>query len=137
MSADLKRRLRSRKTRRRVLSGLGAGAVGVAGLWWFTGRPTVKETSDVQLKTGQFRPRNIRVPTGTEVEWSNVDQFAHTVTADSPNWEFDETVEADREVSYTFEESGVYKAICKIHDNDSMKIAVGDATIEEPLGGWF
>ncbi|MFB6086330.1 MAG: hypothetical protein ABEJ84_05940 [Halodesulfurarchaeum sp.] len=40
---------------------------------------------------------------------------------------------------HTFEESGVYEAYCSYHGSASlsgmsMKIAVGDATIEDPLG---
>lgn len=137
MSNNLKRKLNARRTRRRILGLLGAGAVGVGGLYWFTGRATVVETSDVEFRTGQFHPRNITVSTGTEVTWENTEQYGHNVASVSDNWDFAEAVDPDSRVSYTFEESGVYEAECNVHNGERMKIAVGDATIDEPLGGWF
>lgn len=104
------------------------------------GSDAVKETTEVAMTGSQFQPRNIHVDAGATVTWTNEDGYAHTVTAASDNWSFDEEVSGGGSVSHTFENSGVYDVYCKFHGSAdltgmSMKIAVGDATIEDPLGG--
>lgn len=99
----------------------------------------VVETTDVTMVNTQFDPRNIRVSAGATVTWTNQDGAPHTVTNASDNWSFDREVGADGSAQFTFEESDVYDAYCRFHgaadlSGMSMKIAVGDATIESPLG---
>lgn len=127
--------------RRRFLAASATAAVtGVAGCAGSTGGGSIKETPDVMMTGSQFQPRNIHVDTGTTVTWTNEDGFQHTLTSASDNWDKDTTVPAGGQTTHTFENSGVYDAYCSIHGSSdlsgmSMKIGVGDATIESPLGG--
>lgn len=103
-----------------------------------TGGGTVEETSEVAMVDQQFQPRNVHVDAGTTVTWSNEDDTTHTVTSASDNWEFDERVPGGGSVERAFEESGVYDVYCTLHGTPdlsgmSMKVGVGDASIEEPL----
>lgn len=104
------------------------------------GGASVEETSNVSMTGSQFRPRNIHVDAGTAVTWANQDSTRHTVTSASDNWSFDETVSGGGSLEHTFDESGVYDVYCRLHGSSdlsgmSMKIGVGDATIESPVGG--
>ncbi len=99
----------------------------------------VKETDTVSMADSQFHPRNIHVEPETAVTWTNEDDRDHTVTSASTNWALDELVSGGESVTYSFAERGVYDVYCSFHgfedlDGMSMKVAVGDATIEEPLG---
>lgn len=101
---------------------------------------TVEETATIAMVDSQFDPRNAHVDGGTTVTWTNEDSAGHTVTSASDNWDFDETVDGDGEATYTFDDGGVYDVYCRFHGSSdlsgmSMKIAVGDATIDSPLGG--
>lgn len=100
----------------------------------------VARTSDIAMVANQFDPRNVHVSAGTTVTWTNEDGTAHTVTSASDNWSYDEQVSGSDEAAFTFEDSGVYDVYCTFHGSAdltgmSMKVGVGDATIEEPLGG--
>lgn len=100
----------------------------------------VIETTDVSMVGSQFDPRNVNVDAGATVTWTNDDSAAHTVTNASVNWTFDEEVAGGGSTEFTFEESGVYAVYCRFHGSAdltgmSMKVGVGDATIEQPLGG--
>lgn len=126
--------------RRQLLELVAAGSVLLAGCSSSDddGDP-VEETSSVAMADSQFDPRNISVDTGTTVTWTNDDDTAHTVTNASDNWENDTEVAGGAETTHTFEESGVYDVFCRFHGSAdlsgmSMKIGVGDATIDDPLG---
>lgn len=130
--------------RRAVLNGLATGAVGfLAGCSGGSqpgGSASVEETSLVSMSGSQFDPRNIHVDTGTEVTWTNDDGTDHTVTSASDNWSKDATVPAGQQTTHTFQESGVYEVYCSYHGSAdlsgmSMKVGVGDASIDDPLGG--
>lgn len=100
----------------------------------------VVETSEVSMVGNQFDPRNIHIDPGATVTWTNDDSTAHTVTSASDNWSLDTEVAGGESAEFTFEESGVYDVYCQFHGSSdlsgmSMKVGVGDATIESPLGG--
>lgn len=104
-----------------------------------SGGSEIVETADVAMVGSQFDPRNIHVPAGATVRWTNENSAAHTVTNASDNWSFDAEVSGGDTAEFTFEESGVYDVYCRFHGSTdltgmSMKVGVGDATIEEPLG---
>lgn len=129
--------------RRRFMTATAAAVATIAGCTGGGGgggSATVKETSEVSQTGKQFKPRNIKIDVGTTVTWTNDDGFAHTVTSASDNWSKDTRLASGEKTTHTFEESGVYDVYCTIHGSSdlsgmSMKIAVGDATIESPLGG--
>lgn len=103
------------------------------------GGADVVETTSVSMTDSQFDPRNIAVEEGATVTWSNDDGHSHTITSASDNWEKDMEVDGGGESTHTFDESGVYEVYCRFHGSAdlsgmSMKIAVGDASIDDPLG---
>lgn len=100
----------------------------------------VVETTSVTMVDTQFDPRNVHVDPGATVTWTNEDSASHTVTSASDNWSKDSEVGGGEKTSHTFEESDVYDVYCVFHGSAdlsgmSMKVAVGDATIDDPLGG--
>jgi plastocyanin len=119
-----------------VLAGCaGGGDDGTGG-----GTASVEETTSIGMTAGQFDPRNVRVAAGATVTWTNGSGVDHTVTAASSNWDHDAVIAPEEATTYTFETSGVYDVYCRFHGSAdltgmSMKIAVGEATIEAPLGG--
>lgn len=118
----------------------GGGGGGGGGDGGGGGSASIEETSSVTMANNQFDPRNIKVETGSTVTWTNEDDFEHTVTSASNNWQKDTQVGGGGETSHTFDEGDVYDVFCSIHGSAdlsgmSMKIGVGDATIGSPLGG--
>ena len=116
-----------------------AGGSGGSGSGGGAGGGAVVETTDVAMEGFQFHPRNIRVAPGATVTWTNDDGSGHTVTSASDNWSLDVIVEAGQTTTHAFDAAGVYDVYCKFHGRAdlsgmSMKVAVGDATIAEPLG---
>lgn len=104
-----------------------------------TTTPPGVETSTVDMVDFQFDPRNVHVDNGPEVTWINQDSTSHTVTNASDNWSKDTVVEGGGETTHTFTDSDVYDVYCRFHGSAdlsgmSMKISVGDATIQDPLG---
>lgn len=99
--------------------------------------PEIVETTEVRLVDSAFEPRNVAVELGVPVTWENEDAYVHTVTAVGGS--LDAEVEAGESVQHAFVESRVYGIYCRHHGDRSlagmaMKIAVGNAEIEEPLG---
>lgn len=133
-------------TRRTLLHIGAAGTLGLAGCIGTSGsggpsngRQGVEDTSQVSMTGSQFQPRNIHVDVGTTVTWTNDDTTEHTVTSASDNWNLDKSVPGGESVEHTFEEDGIYDVYCTLHGNRdltgmSMKVGVGDAMIETPLG---
>ena len=104
------------------------------------GTPTTEaDAPTVSMTASQFDPRSLSVAVRTTVTWHNDSDVEHTVTSASDNWEQDAAVQPGAETTATFEEAGVYDVYCAYHGTAqltgmSMQIAVGEATIEEPLG---
>jgi len=129
-------------SRRQILAASATAVVAaVSGCAGTTGGQSAgQETSDVSMTGSQFQPRNIHVDAGTTVTWTNEDSRAHTVTSASDNWSKDTTVAPGEETTHTFADDGVYDVYCTYHGSAeltgmSMKVGVGDATIENPVGG--
>lgn len=124
--------------RRTVLRMTSAGFVGL--LSGCSGGSNVKQTTDVTMVDTQFDPRNIHVDPGATVTWENEDSEAHTVSSASDNWSKDTEVGGGEQTTHSFEQDDVYHVFCRFHGTSdlsgmSMKIGVGDAVIEAPLGG--
>lgn len=99
----------------------------------------IPETTTIAMVDTQFDPRNTHVDTGTTVTWENEDDTAHTVTSASDNWSKDAEVTGGEQTTHAFEQAEVYEVYCTFHGSTdlsgmSMKVGVGDATIEDPLG---
>ena len=139
--------LQSRRSRRRVLVSGGSGVAVIAGAWWFFGRPTIEQTTEVELENSQFHPRNIEVSVGDEVTWTNVEDTPGDVEdimyliRSRTGWDFEADLGEGDSASYTFEEPGIYDMYDEIFgdaDMGGMSMRIGvDEEIEDPVGGWF
>jgi plastocyanin len=82
------------------------------------------ETGDaVEIVDFDYKPANLAVKAGTTVTFTNVDTFAHTVTAkdksfDSGNMDEGATFE------HTFAEAGTFEYLCAIHNSMTGKVTV-------------
>ncbi len=63
----------------------------------------------------KFVPEAITVPAGTEVTWTNNDNFTHTVKVDGQE---DHKVGRGDSVSITFDKPGSYHYVCTLHSKD-------------------
>lgn len=74
-------------------------------------------TAAVEIVDFTFAPREVRVPAGTTVVWTNRDAAAHTVEDRSQLRapESEELREGD-EFSLTYDEAGTYPYVCGIHN---------------------
>ncbi|MDS0278498.1 plastocyanin/azurin family copper-binding protein [Halomicroarcula sp. S1AR25-4] len=126
--------------RRTVLQLTGGAVAGIlAGCAGGGGGTSVEATTDVAMVNSQFDPRNVHVGAGATVTWANEDGDAHTVTSASDNWVVDVEVPGGETATHTFDSDGVYDVYCRFHGSSdlsgmSMKVGVGEATIEQPLG---
>lgn len=82
------------------------------------------ETGDaVEIVDFNYKPADLKVKAGTTVTFTNVDAFAHTVTAkdksfDSGNMDESATFE------HTFAEAGTFEYLCAIHNSMTGKVTV-------------
>jgi amicyanin len=70
-----------------------------------------------------FVPPTITIAVGTQVQWTNQDGFAHTVTADDASFHSD-SLEHSETYSQTFNAAGTYSYHCSIHPFMKGKIVV-------------
>ena len=71
----------------------------------------------VDVVNFQYDPNPVEVAAGTEITWTNLDSFAHTVTNDGGDLEFDSGTFGEGEAfSFTFDEAGEFAYICTIHN---------------------
>jgi plastocyanin len=75
-------------------------------------------TNKVDLpRSYRFAPEVITVPAGTEVTWTNHDQFTHSVRLlDDGNQVFQ--MHPGESVSYTFDTVGTHEYDCSFHPHD-------------------
>ena len=78
----------------------------------------------VEIVDFSFGPKEIAVPLGGTITWTNTDGATHTVTGSegetlkSPDLKTDDTYEV------TFEEAGTFEYLCKFHPNMQGTITV-------------
>ena len=129
--------------RREVLSLTAGAGVALAGCLG-DGNSAVDRDPTVSVSGMGYDPRNLSIDVGETVTWVNENSTIlpqHTVTSKSlfdgaTEWEFDERLEAEGdEVSYTFEQEGLYTYVGEIKGEDCMcgVVAVGDVSYDDPL----
>lgn len=81
----------------------------------------------VEMRLIQFKPKQISVPVGTEVTWTQSDAGFHTVTSGTveqavggvttkPDGKFrSERLATDQTFKFTFDQPGTYPYFCDIH----------------------
>ena len=77
-------------------------------------REPVDDPTHVKIDNFSFAPKQISVPAGTTVTWTNNDDVPHNVV--STDRKFTSPVlDTDQRFSFTFKEPGSYPYFCKIH----------------------
>lgn len=74
--------------------------------------------AEVAIKDFAYGPKEVSVSVGETVRWTNADAFEHTVTSGTPDrkgGKFDETVDAGKTATVTFEEAGRFAYFCQRH----------------------
>jgi plastocyanin len=85
-------------------------------------------TNQVDLpRSYKFAPEVITVPAGTEVTWTNHDQFTHSVRLLDDGGSVNQIAPGES-FSYTFDAVGTHNYDCSFHPND-MK---GSVIVTEP-----
>jgi plastocyanin len=86
------------------------------------GSEPVATTEVTMAKSYRFDPETIEVEAGSTVNWTNEDNFTHTVQVDGQE---DHEVEPGESFSITFDEPGAYGYVCTLHRQDmSGKVSV-------------
>lgn len=90
--------------------------------------PGPGQTPRIVVKNLIFRPSPSSVAPGTNVTWTNADNFTHTVTSGvrgKPDGEFDaELIAQGTTFSFTFPQAGNYTYFCSIHSGTDGVITV-------------
>jgi plastocyanin len=88
----------------------------------------VTGANDVSIQGMSFVSGNKTVSTGTTITWTNLDAVAHTVTSGvpgTPSGVFDSgNISPNGTFSFTFNQAGVFKYYCKIHNSMTATITV-------------
>jgi plastocyanin len=96
----------------------------------------------VNIEFQAFSPTPLDVLPGEKVEWTNVSERAHTVTADDDSFDSGD-IEAGDGFERTFDTVGAYNYHCRIHPGmvgelDVRRVILGDLPIELlPVGERF
>lgn len=108
-----------------------------------TAEPTTTTSSgaSVVMSDSSFAPRTVSIEPGTLVTWTNTDAYTHDVTSAQFNdgaeqWDFQSgDLGEGGQVSYRFEESGVYEYYCTVHGQSTMcgAVLVGGAEMAGDL----
>ena len=81
------------------------------------------QASLANISNFAFVPPTITIAAGTQVQWTNQDGFAHTVTADDARFQSN-SLEHNDTYSQTFSAVGTYSYHCSIHPFMKRKIVV-------------
>lgn len=81
------------------------------------------EGDTVDIVDFNYAPPNLKVKVGTEVTFTNKDDFAHTVTANDKSFD-SKNMDKDAVFKHTFEKAGTFDYICAIHNSMTGKVTV-------------
>jgi plastocyanin len=110
---------------------LGAGGIYFDGNNTWLASPQVAAQGQAQSVTIQnfaFTPASITVTPGTTVTWTNKDNTAHTVTADSGNGPNSGQLQQGQTYSFTFQQAGTYAYHCTIHPEMKATVVVSSSS---------
>lgn len=74
----------------------------------------VGPTVAVEINDPTFNPKEVTIPVGTTVVWTNTGQFPHTVTADDGSFTSG-TLQPEGVYEHTFDQVGAFKYYCEFH----------------------
>lgn len=94
----------------------------------------------ITLENRVADPIRLSIDTGQTVAWQNEDNQVHHIASEqfhdsAASWELDKDVATQLQITYTFEEAGVYEYACTIHGEQQMcgAVIVGDASLDADL----
>lgn len=88
----------------------------------------VPSSFEIDVVDFAYSPANIEVAPGTTVNWTNMDQVAHTVTGE----EFSSSsLKAGETFTYIFEEPGIYEYYCAFHPQMIGTVTVSGSSLPE------
>ena len=73
-----------------------------------------------------FYPAVLYVDKGAEVTWTNKDRVPHTITGAQLSWGSEEAFNRGEEVSFAFQDDGVFPYYCVFHPGMVGAVVVGD-----------
>jgi amicyanin len=82
--------------------------------------------SSISIVNMGYSPADISVKKGTKVTWTNNDDVAHTVTADSGNAFDSGNMDKGKTFSFTFNTAGTFAYHCTYHPNMHGKVTVAE-----------
>lgn len=82
------------------------------------------ETVTVDIAGFAFAPRELEVPAGTELVWTNSDDFAHTARADEGAFDTGDLAPGVTSEPVVVDEPGTYSYVCAIHNSMTGTITV-------------
>jgi plastocyanin len=86
--------------------------------------PEASTNNSVSIVNMNYSPADITVKKGTKVTWTNNDDVAHTVTADTGNAFDSGNMEKGKTFSFTFDTVGTFPYHCIYHSNMHGKVTV-------------
>lgn len=89
-----------------------------------TPTPEAGASSSVSIVNMNYSPADITVKKGATVTWTNNDDVAHTVTADSNNAFDSGNMDKGKTFSHTFDTAGTFAYHCTYHSNMHGKVTV-------------
>ncbi len=88
----------------------------------------------VDISGFAFDPVTLTIMEGDTVTWTNLDQVAHTVTADDMSWDSGNLAHGES-WSHTFDISGTWDYHCSIHPTMTGTVIV-EASSDVEQGSW-
>ena len=77
--------------------------------------PTDASKAEVVIDNFSFLPKEITVPVGTTVTWTNHDDVPHVVASADDQFKKSGALDTDERFSHTFSTAGNYTYFCSIH----------------------
>lgn len=115
--------------------GSGLASAGGGGCFEGAAGPTTGRGDAVELSNVCFTSTVLYVKRGTQVTWTNRDPMAHNVVGVGATWgDPGLTLRKGDQVSYRFDEDGVFPYSCWIHPGMLGAIVVGDGVGADPAG---
>jgi plastocyanin len=88
------------------------------------GAVAAEEPNAVTIDNFTFAPKELTVPVGTTVKWTNRDDIPHTVVEAGSRIFRSKALDTDDTFSYTFGSAGTFTYFCSLHPQMTGKIIV-------------
>jgi plastocyanin len=86
--------------------------------------PAGASKAEIGIDNFSFLPKEITVPVGTMVTWTNHDDVPHVVASAEDQFKKSAALDTDESFSHTFTTAGNYTYFCSIHPHMTGKIIV-------------